>query len=248
MNLEHRVVVTSHRPWLRWGMIALITMLLLAAAWALYSYTRSTTVSDYEETRAERERLVEQRRQLIRELKDAKDELLELKEQIVYMERSQDIDRTAFQEVRNSLGSLQAELSESQEQLAFYRGIVQPKESRAGVRVYEFKVVPTQTTGLYRYELVLIQSVRHDRQVKGSVVIEFEGLQAEAAAILPLVDVTLNSAENLVFSFKYFQEFSGEFRLPDGFEPVRVKIVVDPKGRRDPRIEDVYQWNRILGG
>ena len=32
MNLEHRVVVTSHRPWLRWGMIALITMLLLAAA------------------------------------------------------------------------------------------------------------------------------------------------------------------------------------------------------------------------
>lgn len=245
--MQHKVVITRHRPWLRWALIAALTSLVLAGAWALYAYTRTTTVSEFEEIRAEREELARQRQKLASQLRASQSEITQLKEQLVFMERSQEIDRTACESVKGSLKTLQSEVSQLQEQVAFYRGIVSPGESRAGVRVYEFKVAPAPVAGVYRYDLVLIQSVRHDRRIRGEVEIMIHGIRSGEMLGLPLDQIALNSDKNLVFSFKYFQEFSGEFRLPEGFRPVRATVSVDPSGKRDKRIDNDYDWKQILG-
>ena len=46
--------------------------------------------------------------------------------------------------------------------MAFYRGIVSPEQSSAGVRVYELQLRPGSEADLYQYDLVLIQAMRHD--------------------------------------------------------------------------------------
>ncbi|MBI2384180.1 MAG: hypothetical protein HYV18_08935 [Gammaproteobacteria bacterium] len=246
--MKRRVVITAYRPWMRWTLLTGGSALLALGAWALYAYTRATTVSDFERAQIERDQLMAERRELTRSLREARKEISDLKEQVVYLQRSQEIDKQACETVRSSLTHLQEEASDLQEQVAFYRGIVSPDSSRAGVRVYEFKVFGTSTPGVFRYELVLIQSVRHDRRIAGRIEVAVQGLQAGLPQSVRLTDVTLGNGQNLLFSFKYFEEFAGEFRLPDGFRPTRVSVAVVPEGSGLPRVEDEYEWSKIQGG
>ncbi len=246
--MQPRIVVTRERPWRRTLLIALSVGLLAVAAWGLYSYTRAATVSGFASAKLEVEELRDERRRLTRDLRAAREEIGSLKEQVVYVQRSTEIDTQACESVRLSMTELQAEASDLREQLAFYRGIVAPEQSRAGVRVYEFKVAPAAAAGLYRYDLVLIQSVRHDRRVAGQVEIELQGKLKGADQRLPLAQLAAGETRNLVFSLKYFEEFSGEFRLPEGFVPTRVVVALVPAANGAPRIEEAYDWGRVLNG
>ena len=242
-----RVVIKAYRPRLRYALIAAGTAAIAISAWGLYSYTRATTVVDFERAQTERDRLIDERRELTGKLRESHAEVEALKDQIVYLQRSQEIDQQACATVKASLGTLQEEVADLHEQVAFYRGIVSPDASRAGVRVYEFKVYPTATASVYRYDLVLIQSVRHDRRIAGRVEIRLQGLSGGQTQVRRLSELVLSGEQNLVFSFKYFEEFGGEFRLPDGFRPTRAVVAVLPDGGSVPKIEDEFEWSKIQG-
>ena len=242
-----KVVITAYRPRLRWALTAAATAAIAMAAWGLYSYTRATTVVDFEKAQTERDRLLEERRELTGKLRESHAEVEALKDQIVYLERSQEIDQQACTTVKTSLAGLQEEVADLQEQVAFYRGIVSPDASRAGVRVYEFKVYPTQAASVFRYDLVLIQSVRHDRRIAGRVEITLQGMSGGQTQVRRLSELILSGEKNMVFSFKYFEEFGGEFRLPDGFRPTRAVVAVLPDGGAVPKIEDEFEWSKIQG-
>lgn len=245
MNQKHKIVITTHSPWRRPALVGGSVVALLLGAFGLYSYTRATTVSDFERAQSERDRLLEERRTLARDLRGARSENGTLKDQLAYLGRSQEIDGTACGSVKQSLTQLQAEASDLREQLAFYRGIVSPQESQAGVRVYDFKVSKSAGT-TYRYDLVLIQSVRHEKRVGGNIDIVIEGLKSGQKGSLRLSEVAVGDSKNLVFSFKYFEEFSGQLRLPDGFRPLRATIALQPNGDGTPKIEDEYEWAKVL--
>jgi hypothetical protein len=225
---------------------------VLLGGWGLYSYTRSHTVSDFERAQLERDRLREDNRDLSQKLRAALSENQQLKDQAAYLSRSQQIDDSACTTVKQSLSTMQAESAELREQLGFYRGIVSPNEAQAGVRVFEFKVYSPKDKagdkqlqpGTYKYDLVLIQSVRHDKRVDGDLAISFEGYRGGVKQTLKLADLATDSNKNLVFSFKYFEEFSGSFRFPDGFKPLRATVTLQGDGT--PRIDDDYDWNKIM--
>lgn len=244
--MKHRIVITQHRPGLKAALIGGSAFAVALAAWGLYAYTRATTVSDFEKARTEVEQLRDERRDLSRDLRTARAEIEQLKEQVVYVQRSQDIDTQACSTVRQSLASLQTEVSELREQLAFYRGIVSPDQSRAGVRIYEFKIRPAGAADAFRYDLVLIQSVRHDQRVGGQVNVRFHGDLGGAPRTLNLGEIAVGGGENLLFSFKYFEEFGGEFRLPPGFRPTRVSVTLEPSVEGAPRIEDEFEWKKLI--
>lgn len=246
MSDKHKIVIKTHQPRRQWAIVAGSVMALLLAGFGLYSYVRATTVSDFERAQTERDRLLEERRALARDLRAARSENASLKDQVAYLGRSQEIDGAACGTVKQSLTQLQAEASDLREQLAFYRGIVSPKEAQAGVRVYDFKVTRLKGgASLYRYDLVLIQSVRNEKRVGGSVDLVVEGLRGGKKEIVNLPDLAADTNKNLVFSFKYFQEFSGQLRLPEGFRPLRATISLQPDGDT-PKVEDEYEWAKIL--
>lgn len=242
-----KVVIKQYRPRLRYALIGAGTAVIAISAWGLYSYTRATTVVDFEKAQTERDRLLEERRELTGKLRASHAEIEALKDQVVYLQRSQEIDQQACATVKTSLATLQEEVADLHEQVAFYRGIVSPDASRAGVRVYEFKVYPTSTAAVFRYDLVLIQSVRHDRRIAGRVEISLQGMANGQTQVRRLSELMLSGEQNLVFSFKYFEEFGGEFRLPEGFRPTRAVVAVLPDGGAVPKIEDEFEWSKIQG-
>jgi hypothetical protein len=246
--VKHKIVITRHRPWLRTGLLAAAACAIALGGWGLYSYTRATTVSDFESAQLEVERLRDERRTLARDLRASRAEADQLRDQVAYVQRSQDIDSQACTTVQESLSRLQAEVSDLREQLAFYRGIVSPEQSKAGVRVYDLKVLHGAAPDLYKYDLVLIQSVRHDRQVGGRIALALHGMQGAEKRSYALDELAVGGNQNLVFSFKYFEEFSGEFRLPPGFRPDRVTVALEPTVEGAPRVEDGFEWGKVLTG
>jgi hypothetical protein len=244
--LKHTIIIKRHRPWLRPALIAGAAAALALGAFGLYSYTRAHTVSDFERAQLEVETLRDERRQLTHDLRAATKEVADLKDQVVYAQRSGEIDTQACDTVKGSLGGLQSEVSDLREQLAFYRGIVSPDLAKAGVRVYDLKLTPGVNDRVYRYELALIQAVRHDKRIGGSIDLVLEGMQGGVKKMLRWSEVATGDGKNLLFSFKYFEEFSGELRLPDGFKPMRVtaKLTTDVEGA--PPVEDQFDWNKIV--
>ena len=248
MKGSHKIIIAQHRPWRRWIIIGSVSAAVLLGGWGLYSYTRAHTVSDFESAQLERDRLHNDNRDLSQKLRAALSENQQLKDQAAYLSRSQQIDDSACSAVKLSLASMQAESADLREQLSFYRGIVSPAESQAGVRVFEFKVysplAKDAAAGVYKYDLVLIQSVRHDKRVDGDLSVSFEGFHGGTKQSLKLADLATDGNKNLVFSFKYFEEFSGSFRFPEGFKPLRATVTVQGDG--SPRIDDDYDWGKIM--
>ena len=244
--MKHTIIIKRHRPWLRPALIAGGSAALALGAFGLYTYTRAHTVSDFERAQIEVEQLRDERRQLTRDLRAAKKEIAELKDQVVYVQRSDEIDTQACDSVKTSIASQQSETADLREQLAFYRGIVSPDLARAGVRIYDLKLTHGANDRSYRYELALIQSVRHDRRIGGRIDLTLEGMQAGTRQTLRWDDLVSGDAKNLLFSFKYFEEFSGELHLPPGFKPLRVtaRLVTDVEGA--PPVEDQFDWNKIV--
>jgi hypothetical protein len=246
MDRKHRVIIASHHPRRRWLIVGGSAAAIALSAFGIYSYTRATTVSDFERAETERDQLAAERRSLTRELRAAKAENQTLRDQVAYLGRSQEIDGAACGSVKQSLNSLQAEASDLREQLAFYRGIVSPQESQAGVLVYDFKVLKTTQTGAFNFDLVLIQSTQHDKRIGGDIKVSIEGLKGNQKQTLKLNDLLTDPKPDMVFSFKYFEEFGGGFKLPDGFRPLRAVVSLQPQGDGVPAIEDEYEWAKII--
>lgn len=240
--MQHTIIIRRHRPQLRLWLTVLVVAALALAGWALYRYTRQSTVADFERATSERDRLLDERRKLGQQLRTAQAEISELRDALAYAEQSKTIDSDACATVKASLSELEGESASLREQLAFYRGIVSPKEARAGVRVQDLKMRKTATG--WKYELVLIQAVREESRIAGTAELAIEGVQGAKTTRLALADLVTAGEKNLVFSFKYFEEFSGEFKLPVGFKPTRVLVTLKPANDR-PSVVDEHDWANI---
>lgn len=244
---QPRLVVQRQRhPWRVRFLVGGVTALVLALGWGLYSLGKARAPGDWERIQVARERLEGERRRLIEENRRLEARNRDLNERLVVLERAADIDREATAELRQSLREMQERLSEYKKELAFYRGIVSPEEAKAGVRVQHFAVDSAADGGVYRFNLVLIQAARHDRRIDGRALLRFEGLRGGESLGLGWSDVALDSDSKLVFSFKYFQELSGTFRLPEDFEPTLVEVEIAPGGGGSEAFTDSYDWQQLI--
>jgi len=152
MNL----VVKAHRPWKSkfiWGIVLLV---LLISGWTLFDYGRYLAGYDSRDTESEIEGLLQTQAHLEKRI-----ELL--REDKAVLERAAQIERKAYNELDTTLKILQAEILEHKEELAFYRGIVSPKDSSSGLYLQNFFLTQNGDTRNYRYKVVLTQVLKNSR-------------------------------------------------------------------------------------
>ncbi len=229
-------IVRQHRPWK-----ALFAGILLIAAYAgssywLFQHAQERAGFDRMAATKERGRLQDR----IEEL-DATREKLNAK--LAVLERAGQIDRESQSKVRGEVKELQDENLELKQELAFYRGIVSPEDRKAGLKIQSFEVTNGQEPLAYHYKLILTQVLKNDKVAKGNVVLAVEGTQGGKPSRLPLSKLVQGAGDRLTFKFKFFQNFEGDIRLPEGFRAEAVTLSVVPSTKGLKKLEQRLPWS-----
>lgn len=236
---KRKLVVRSHQP-RRTGIILGVTAIAtLLAGYVLYEWGRYR--GGYDGLRADRER-----RALLDEVDELKRANGRLREEIALLSTSKDVDREAYLRVEDTLADMQGQIQKQREELAFYRGIVSPTDGTRGLHIQELRVTPGAAESEYRLRLVLVMAAaRHDKSVSGNVDLSVEGARNGVPISYPLSELLIGESKDakIGFSFRYFQNFERELQLPEGFEPNRVMVEVNPKGRSAKVIKQAFEWS-----
>lgn len=189
----------------------------------------------------------EQRRRYVRELRAAREELAAVRGRQTFDARSNEIDAQACRNLRESVANCESDAARLREELAFYRTIVTPEKGQGGVRVQELALRPGDAPGLWRYELLLVRSVRNQSHARGKVEFQVEGTIASQRTTLEVGPGTEAGGVAQGFSFRYFQELEGELRLPPGLRPERLRVTLVVQADRDQKgpVVETFDWSRL---
>jgi hypothetical protein len=220
-----KLVVRSHAPKHRavlLGLAGLAGVAVLYAAFELGRYEAGFRVVD-----SVRGALSASRR--IRSL-EAENE--KQRAQLEGAEVARRVDRESYKQVYRSLGDMQSQIARLNQDLSFYRGLVQP-DSLVHVKVQQMQIVPEPTPGQYRLKFVLMQTGKPTKEVAGSAAITIDGLLHGKPSSLNFVQATPARRASLAYSFRYFQDYDELIQLPPGFEPTRVGVEIRNGRDRD---------------
>ncbi|MCW9024970.1 MAG: hypothetical protein OQK73_09855 [Gammaproteobacteria bacterium] len=232
------LVVKSHRPLVSRMLWLLGILAMLIAGWSLFDYGRYLAGYDSAEMEHERGILLDLKMELEHEID-------QLREEKALLERASQIERQAYAELDATLKVLQEEILELKEELAFYRGIVSPRDASSGLQLQTFKIEPNGQSNNYRYKVVLTQVLKNDRLATGRVKLFIDGLHNGVEPVtLELKDVSEKQIKELSYRFKYFQSLDGDLALPAQFKPLRITLQITPSSRKQGGIEKTIEWTR----
>lgn len=231
----NNLIVKHHRPWKLPLLVLAVLLVSGLLGWGLYEYGRFKAGFD-----------IEAAEKSVADLKQANNELdkvnSRLREERAILERSSQVERQAYKELEGTVSGLHREIAELKSDLDFYRGIVSPREASQGLKVERLDLTANTVAHSYHYKLVLTQVLKNSNLITGDITMELEGSQDGGLKTLELEDISADKKKSLAFRFKYFQNFEGDFLLPEGFVPARLVIKVNPKGQRQPNIEKTIEW------
>lgn len=230
-----RMVVRYHSPWRRRPVLigALVAALLLlygAFEWGRFQGGYSKIAE------------IQHRLKLNAKLDKLEEANTKLRSEIAAVELAREVDRKSYADVEKTLADLQAQVLKHREELTFYRGIVSPEDGIGGLRVQRFQILPGAVENHYRLRLVLVQSMRQDTVVAGSVTIQIEGVRDNKPVRLTLseTDAEKRSSDQVPFQFRYFQNLEQNITLPAGFEPRAVNVEL--RSARLAPVRESFPW------
>ena len=231
-------VIRQHHP-VRDLLVAVIGVIVVGtSAYALYLNASSWAQDELSALKEERDELAS----TVAALRDGN---TLLRERVAILERAQQVEGKAYEDVDTHLRSLQDEVLALKEEVAFYRGIVSDGKEK-GLKIQTFSVDKETTPGAYRFQLVLTQQLKRVKTISGTVKLNVLDDQNRRPTSLLLSDMAGEQAQALSFEFKFFQRIEGRFILPDGFNPDRLQVQVVSKGKKPASVEKSFEWRGLI--
>jgi hypothetical protein len=213
---------------------------IIAFGFFMYEFGLSSAGYSHIETFQEQNRMASENQKLV-------DQNKRLSERVAILEMADKIDRGAYGKVETELVELQARILEQQEDIEFYKGIVN-EDDGTGLRIQDFQI--SRGFGAHEYDLrvVLAQAFRSDRKVSGRVELVIEGVQRGKATRLSLQEVGAEgTTAPLRYSFRYFQDLKAAVVLPEDFSPEKVLVIVKGSGKSSKTVEEFFIWDMKAG-
>jgi len=170
----------------------------------------------------------------------------ELRDRLITLEQTAEIDQQAGELLREQVVNLQDQFYKLKAELEFYKGILSSTQESRGLNVQGLYVEALAVDQTYRYRLVLTNVAKNEQDVEGVINMKVEGDMDGARAVLDINDLSANSREPWEFKFRNFKRFEGDIKLPAGFIPQRVTVQLVPKGNGRSRIERSFDWPNLM--
>jgi Family of unknown function (DUF6776) len=179
--------------------------------------------------------------------KSLETENTQLREQVVMLERANQIDGQVAARLQNEIRSLQDQLYSLKGELEFYQGIMSSTSDSNGLNVQGLHVEPTDQAQLYRFKLVLTNVAKSDRVVEVTMDMSIEGMNEAGSKVLSLDEVIVGNELNREIKFKNFERIEGSLNFPEGFKPLRVVVDLRQKGIKNSAIHKIFEWPASAG-
>jgi hypothetical protein len=171
----------------------------------------------------------------------------QLKEQVVMLERSNQIDNQVSAKLQSDIRSMQDELYTLKGELEFYQGIMSSTNGTKGLNVQGLHVQSTNEDQLYHFKLVLTNVAKSDRVTEVTMDMSIEGMNEAGSKVLSLDQVIAGNQLNRQIKFKNFKRIEGSLSFPNGFKPLRVVVDIQQKGFKNSTIQKIFDWPAIAG-
>lgn len=138
-----------------------------------------------------------------------------LQARIVHHERQLQVEQAAQSNLAKELATLQAEDMRIKEDVEFYKSIlkVTPGSSVGELKLHSFRLTKGAAANQYNYNILLMQSGKHDKLIQGQLTLVLNGLRGAAQVSLPVGEAP--TAEGIKINFKYYQRVEGSFTVPE---------------------------------
>ena len=234
---QQKMVVVPHRPGQRVLFTFLVLMGVALSAAGGWGYAYYTTVMSQEGDQADKNELLAQ-------LFDLRVKNDNLERQVAILDRSSAVDKQTGVELQETLTSLRQRVAQLEEDVLFYRQVVEEETKETGLVIEELDIDKTRSPDRYRYKLVMRQEdADGDTYLAGHVNFNLAGQWKDQQVILPLRDLSEGEDElDIRLRFKYFQNIEGELVLPEGFQPDRIQIAAVATEPVSKRINEDFGW------
>ncbi|MGY3879854.1 DUF6776 family protein [Aeromonas enteropelogenes] len=152
--------------------------------------------------------------------------------------------KAAFEQLQTTLKSQEAQVQELKRQLAFFERIMRPTGEQVGVVIDNLTLQETSIPGRYHYRLALTQPAKKRELFRGQVQIRVEGSQGDKPRVLTGRDLGMKVSE-WRYALRYFQLLEGNWQLPEGFVPDRIRVTINKDGRQ-PAQELLVEWGEVI--
>jgi hypothetical protein len=224
---SRQVAVRTHVAWYWRGLFMAVALVCgIGLAWWMYDIGSHFAGFDRGATEQELVRLRDKLQQL-------ESDNGRLRATQVTTDRHSQIDSAAQQDTEHALKALQDENAQLKEELAFFRG-VSSGDRGAGVNVYRFRVEPG-VTGVYRYQLLLVQAGQRDKIFQGrlQLVVTTQDGGKNTVRVFP---ANAMAKDKFVISVKSYQKLEGDFQLPPAAVLKSVEARIFGEGSAQPKL------------
>lgn len=230
------MVVVPYRPLQTFLWRATFVVVLIAAAGAAYFHGFTEGARENGDARSERDAL--QNAVARMEAENAT-----LREQLLNLEQSGDVDQQALDNVQQTIVALREKISQLEEDVLFYKQIMSPENDESGLVIGQLDLVATDVPGTIRYKMELKQQGNNENLINGHAQVNVLGMRDYQEIAIPLKDLSAAvKEENIRLQFRYFQNIEGELVLPENFEPTKVQILAVAEGDNAKTVQKSFGW------
>lgn len=227
-KIEELIVRPRYSSRRRLFIVGLGLLGFLATAFAVYNHGLSMAGLD-------RSAFSEKQQHLIDRIASLTDENQSLRESLARAQLAVEMHQTSYDALNRTIKSSAKDMVKLREELDFYRNIISPTNKGAGLQIQRLDISPAAGSREFRYKLVLIQALKHDRNVSGHVRFELDGDRTGEPIRLTLPQ----GQRGISVNFKYFQDVEGGWQLPVGFNPKAVTVHVSTAAGG---VEQTFPW------
>ncbi len=153
---------------------------------------------------------------------------------IVHLESQLQVSNAAQGNLAKEMAAMQDEGMRLKEDVAFYKSILTEGSAAGVLKIHSIKLGKGSRAGDYQYQILLVQTGRHDKVVQGTLRLVLNGM-LDGKPLAQRVEPA-GQQNGIKVNFKYFQRINGMFSVPAraGAKSLQVQYVT--QGGRAPML------------
>jgi len=120
----------------------------------------------------------------------------------------------------------QGKIARLESEAIYYRNLMSPGAGDREVFIHRVDLLPSVDNRYLNYEILLTHADPDGAHTVGRIGITLAGVVENRQTLIDVGASGLIEPEALEYDFRYFQNFAGQLRLPEGFQPATLLLEV----------------------